>query len=206
MLFLSHLELLSSDGLHVALLSDGEVVGDLGVGGVDLGPGEGIAVLGDLRDQLVVTALLNDVIGDAWSGGEKEESEVMMAQISPENPRGERSQMCWASDGVCLTEQLAEGIISLLGLSFPSSSEGHFGGVGGWRCECRDAEASRGKSKGTETESVPCLYTVHLSPPPSSACDDTREQLHLEMMSTMAYEGEGINLHKRAFMEFPSSE
>lgn len=65
MLFLSHLELLSSDGLHVALLSDGEVVGDLGVGGVDLGPGEGIAVLGDLRDQLVVTALLNDVIGDA---------------------------------------------------------------------------------------------------------------------------------------------
>lgn len=71
MLFLSHLELLSSDGLHVALLSDGEVVGDLGVGGVDLGPGEGIAVLGDLRDQLVVTALLNDVIGDAWSGGGK---------------------------------------------------------------------------------------------------------------------------------------
>lgn len=64
MLFLAHLELLSSDGLHVTLLPDGEVVGDLGVGGVDLGPGEGIAILGDLRDQLVVTTLLNDVIGD----------------------------------------------------------------------------------------------------------------------------------------------
>lgn len=66
----------------------------------------------------------------------------MMAQISPEKRRWQRSKMCCSLDGVCLTEQLAEGIISLLGLSFPSSSEGHFSGVGGWRCESRDAEAS----------------------------------------------------------------
>lgn len=64
----SYLELLPSDGLHVALLANGEFVGDLGVCGVDLCPGEVIAALGDLRDQLVVTALLNDVSGDTLSG------------------------------------------------------------------------------------------------------------------------------------------
>lgn len=62
------------------------------------------------------------------------------------------------------------------------------------------------EKQGTETENVPCLYTVHLSPPPSSACDDTREQLKLKMMTTIGYEGEGNNLHKWAFMDFPSSE
>lgn len=41
-----------------------------------------------------------------------------------------------------LTEQLAESIVSLLGLGFPSSSESHSGDVGGWRREGRDAEAS----------------------------------------------------------------
>lgn len=62
--FPSYLEFLSSDGLHVALLVDGELVGDCGVCGVDLAPGKVVATLGDLRDQLVVAALLDDVIGD----------------------------------------------------------------------------------------------------------------------------------------------
>lgn len=62
--FASYLEFLSSDSLHVALLADGELVGDLGVCWIDLGPGEVIAFLSDLCDQLVVTALLNDVIRD----------------------------------------------------------------------------------------------------------------------------------------------
>lgn len=62
--FASYLEFLSSDGLHVALLANGELVGDLGVCGVDLGPGEVVAALSDLCDQLVVTALLNNVIRD----------------------------------------------------------------------------------------------------------------------------------------------
>ena len=62
--FPSYLEFLSSNGLHITLLADGELVGDRGVCGVDLGPGEVVAVLGDLCDQLVVAALLNDCIGD----------------------------------------------------------------------------------------------------------------------------------------------
>ena len=60
----SYLEFLSSNGLHISLLADGELVGDRGVCWVDLGPGEVVAVLGDICDQLVVTALLNDSIGD----------------------------------------------------------------------------------------------------------------------------------------------
>lgn len=61
----SYLEFLLSDGLHIALLADGERVGDLGVCGVDLGPGEVVSVLGDLCDHLVVATLLDDVVGDA---------------------------------------------------------------------------------------------------------------------------------------------
>lgn len=64
--FASYLEFLSSNGLHVALLVDGEGVGDLGVFGVELCPGEGIPILGDLCDHLVVTAFLDDVIGDTY--------------------------------------------------------------------------------------------------------------------------------------------
>lgn len=64
----SYLEFLPSDGLHVALLADGEVVGDFGVSWVDVGPGEGFAGLGDLSDHLVVAALCDDVIGDACGG------------------------------------------------------------------------------------------------------------------------------------------
>lgn len=64
----SYLEFLPSDGLHIALLADGELVGDLGVRGVDLGPGEVVSVLGDLCDQLVVATLLDDFVGDACSG------------------------------------------------------------------------------------------------------------------------------------------
>lgn len=62
--FLSYLEFLSSDGFHITLLANGEPVGDFCVCGVDLGPCEVIAVLGNLSDQLVVAALLDDVIGD----------------------------------------------------------------------------------------------------------------------------------------------
>lgn len=62
--FGTNLEFLPSDGLHVAFLADGEGVGDLGICGVDLGPGEGVTVLGHLCDQLVVAAFLNDVIRD----------------------------------------------------------------------------------------------------------------------------------------------
>lgn len=60
----SYLEALSSDGLHVALLANGKVVGDLGVGRVMLRPGEVIPTLDDLRDRLVVAALLDDVVWD----------------------------------------------------------------------------------------------------------------------------------------------
>lgn len=69
--FASYLELLSSDGLHVAFLADGEFVGDLGVCGIDLSPGEVVSILAHLCDQLVVTALLNDGGGDTCrkSGG-----------------------------------------------------------------------------------------------------------------------------------------
>lgn len=69
---LLYLESLPSNGLHVAFLADGEGVGDLGVCGVDLGPGEGVAVLGHLCDQLVVAAFLNDVIWDTCAGSESE--------------------------------------------------------------------------------------------------------------------------------------
>lgn len=62
-----YLEFLSSNGLHVALFADGELVGDFSVRGVDLSPGEVVTFLGDLGDQLVVTALLDDVIGDTWT-------------------------------------------------------------------------------------------------------------------------------------------
>lgn len=60
----TYLELLSSNGLHVAFLANSEVVGDLCICGVDLGPREGITILGYLCNQLVVTAFLNDVIRD----------------------------------------------------------------------------------------------------------------------------------------------
>lgn len=62
----SYLEFLPSDGLHVTLLANGELVGDLGVLGVELSPGEVISILGHLCDQLVVPALLDDVIRDTW--------------------------------------------------------------------------------------------------------------------------------------------
>lgn len=64
----TYLEFLPSDGLHVALLADGEVVGDLGLFGVDVGPAEGVARLGDLSDHLVVAALCDDIVGDACRG------------------------------------------------------------------------------------------------------------------------------------------
>lgn len=69
--------------------------------------------------------------------GKKEECEVI-AQVSEVNVMFGRGVL----DSVYLTKQLAESIISLLGLSLPFSSEGHFGGVGVWRRESRDTEAS----------------------------------------------------------------
>lgn len=66
--FLSYLEFLSPDGLHLTLFTDGELVCDLGVGRVELGPGEVIPFLGDLCDHLVVTTFLDDVVRDSWSG------------------------------------------------------------------------------------------------------------------------------------------
>lgn len=62
--FAVYLEFFPSNGLHVTFLADGEGVGDLGICGVDLGPGEGVAVLGHLCDQLVIAAFLYDVIWD----------------------------------------------------------------------------------------------------------------------------------------------
>lgn len=59
-----YLEFLPPNGLHVAFLADGEGVGDPGVCGVDLAPGEGVSVLGHLCDQPVVAAFLDDVSGD----------------------------------------------------------------------------------------------------------------------------------------------
>lgn len=205
--FASYLEFLSSDGLHVALLADGEGVGDLGVCGVDLGPGEGITILGDLCDQLVVTAFLNDVIRDTYGGDRRGVCGYSSLNVSRQRSKVYvllwlRSVLNW----VCLTKQLAELIVALLGLGFPSSSEGHIGDV--WWVEAWEQRCwGRLREKqGTETETVSCLYTAHLSPPPSSTCDDTRGQLQLKMVSTIGYEGEGNNLHERAFMEVPSSE
>lgn len=63
-----YLEFLSTNGLHITLLANGEVVGDLVVFGVDLGPGEVIALLGNFCDQLVVAAPLNDIVRDPYSG------------------------------------------------------------------------------------------------------------------------------------------
>lgn len=82
----THLELLSSNGLHVALLSNSEGVGDLGFCGVDLGPREGITILGYLCDQLVVTAFLNDVIRDTCR--EMRAACGHKPQNSPANQRG----------------------------------------------------------------------------------------------------------------------
>lgn len=63
-LIYSHLEFLSTDGLHIALLANGELVADFGVCRINLSPDEVIAILANLCDELVVTALLNDVIRD----------------------------------------------------------------------------------------------------------------------------------------------
>lgn len=65
LLFFSYLEFRPPDGLHVALLADGEGVGDLVAFWVDVGPAEGVAVLGDLCDHPVVTTFLDDVSGDS---------------------------------------------------------------------------------------------------------------------------------------------
>lgn len=93
-----------------------------------------------------------------------------------------------------LTEQLAECVVSLLGLGFPSSSEGHNGGCRGcWSVEGVKAEMLRQAKgeQGTEARNDPCLYTVHLSPRHSFACDDTRERLQLKVMSTSGFKGGG---------------
>lgn len=106
---------------------------------------------------------------------------------------------------VCLTEQLAELFVTLLGLQFPFSGEGHDCG-GGWLEASRDAEASGGKSEVLSVR--PSLVYILTSPwpPPSSPCGDSRGQLRLVMMSTIGYEGGGHNLNKRPFMGIPSSE
>lgn len=64
LLLCSYLEFLPPDGLHVALLADDEGVGDFVAFWVQVGPAEGVAVLGDLCDHLVVAAFLDDVSGD----------------------------------------------------------------------------------------------------------------------------------------------
>lgn len=63
----SHLELLAPDGLYVALLADGERVGDGVAPGVLLGPGEVLAILLHLRDDLEVAGLVNGVAGECWA-------------------------------------------------------------------------------------------------------------------------------------------
>lgn len=65
LLLCSYLEFLPPDGLHVALLADDEGVGDLVAFWVDVGPAEGVTILGDLCDHLVVAAFLHDVSGDS---------------------------------------------------------------------------------------------------------------------------------------------
>lgn len=65
LLLCSYLEFLPPDGLHVGLLADGEGVGDFVAFWVEVGPAEGVAVLGDFCDHLVVTAFLDDVSGDS---------------------------------------------------------------------------------------------------------------------------------------------
>lgn len=62
------------------------------------------------------------------------------------------------------------------------------------------------KEQGTETKNITRLYTLDLSPPPSFACDDTKEQLQLNMMSSTGYEGEANKKHKQVFMEFTGRE
>lgn len=60
---------------------------------------------------------------------------------------------------VPLTQQLAEVVVSLLGLGFPSSSEGHRGDAGGARVEMlRQAEEQQGGAPAA----LPCLYTPAL--------------------------------------------
>lgn len=65
----SHLELLASHGLHVALLANGELVGHGVTPGVVLGPGEVLPILLDLRDDLEITALFNRIAGEPWPKG-----------------------------------------------------------------------------------------------------------------------------------------
>lgn len=80
---------------------------------------------------------------------------------------------------VKLTQHFAEGVVSLLGLSFPSSSEGHF-------CCCRWVEVCEQRSRRQAEGNARCweedccrLYTLQ---PPIPACDVTGEKLQLEMM------------------------
>ncbi len=97
--------------------------------------------------------------------GTEDESEVIVAQVSvAKSGRRIREALFWLRGflgWVYLTQQLAELVVSLLGLNFPFSSEGHFGGVGGWRCESRDAEPSWEASKVLRCRLFPVyiLYT-----------------------------------------------
>lgn len=86
----SYLEFLPPDGLHVGLLAYDEGVGGLVAFWVDVGPAEGVAVLGDLCDHLVVTASLHDVSGDTWCRAEGKERTVSVAQANLDNQRRQK--------------------------------------------------------------------------------------------------------------------
>lgn len=64
-MLMSYLNSLSSKDLHATLLANGEVVCDLGILGVSLCPGKIIPILGDICEDLVDTALLDDAIRDS---------------------------------------------------------------------------------------------------------------------------------------------
>lgn len=151
-----YLELLPSDGLHFSLLADGELVGDCGTFGVDVGPAEGVAVLGDLGDHLVVAALCDDVIGDACGGGGearavtsffffvlpfKRQADTKYSFFFPLPPP---QPSLSHSFSLCLTEQLAELLVALLAFHFPFPGEGH-GAAVGWSEASGDAEVSGGE-------------------------------------------------------------
>lgn len=70
------LELLASHRFNLALLVDNELVGH-GLVGVCLGPDKRVAILNHLRDDLEVTALLDDIIGNAWDWGGVERGAVL---------------------------------------------------------------------------------------------------------------------------------
>lgn len=111
--FDTDLEFLPSDGLHVAFLADGEGVGDLCICGVDLGPREGVTVLGHLCDQLVVAAFLNDVIRDTceerWVVEHTHRHTFGKLPEAVQVIRGMKGSVCFSHQAVCRTHHIPPG-------------------------------------------------------------------------------------------------